>query len=349
MKIVVLQRGSLSSKHFVVSRSVFNRVLEPINYMHEKLFPEAKLTIATVEEVLLSGDCQYDVAIFCKHNTEESVELMDRFRQQGVVVIHDFDDLIYKFTEDSLAYEHMSKVEYIGKHLVGADHVVFSNQSLQKITCSDFDIASSNVIKTGINTDLYYNNSYAPQHNSVMFTNGDNIKVEAFREGFSSVFNDFLSGYPDVGFDVFGDTESYLEGFQRYNFLGSLPWDEHKKYLMENQYKFGIVPLGAEEESPVHQEFSICKTPIKYYEYGALRIPAIYSDAHIYRDVVSDRETGLLVGNDLESWGAALDELNGDFLLRKTIADNSFEDVVGKHHIKIAAQSWFELIQELTS
>lgn len=346
MRLLVVQRGSLSSKQFVVSRSVFNRVLEPLEYL-EATSKSVSIQVMSPEDIVSTTNLNFDVAIFCKHNTAETVDLAKQLQTKNIKIIYDFDDLIYKFTEDSIAYEQMNKVSFVQAHLEMADLVVFSNVAISDIVRSDFQIKKSCIIKTGINTDKYYNSDYENIPEQLLFTNGDNIKVEAFRNDFISEFNTFLCESPIVQFHVFGDTKSYLQDFTRYNFLGSLPWNEHKYYLMKNRYKFAIVPLGSEEESETHQQFSICKTPIKYLEYGALRIPAIYSDAHIYREVVQDRLTGMLVPNTREAWRSGLRELNGNLELREKIAANAFDDVAENHHIKIAAKKWFDELSNL--
>jgi processive 1,2-diacylglycerol beta-glucosyltransferase len=109
------------------------------------------------------------------------------------------------------------------------------------------------------------------------------------------------------------------------------------------QYKFGIVPLGAEEDAE-SAFFNSCKNPFKYLNYGMAGIPGIYSDASIYRPVVSNGLTGLLVDNDKQSWLAALHQLSNDANGCKRMREAAFNDVVQNHHIKIAASLYFEII-----
>lgn len=347
MKGLILQRGSLSSEKYVISRSVFNRVLEPVLFIADTNKAKLEIDVMKVSEVLLSKEriSKYDFAIFCKHNTSESVELHKRLKENGVKVYYDFDDLIYKFTEDSIAFEHMNKVSFIKFHLENSDMVVFSNKEISEIACEDFTIKDSVIIKTGINTEKYSNSKYDPNINGVIYTNGDIIKLEKFRTQFYNVFNNFLEANKSCLFDVFGDTESYLKYFSRYNFLGSLPWDEHKNYLSSNQYSMAVVPLGGMEESAVHQEFSICKTPIKFFEYGAMSIPTIFSKSKIYTDVVEHNVTGLIVENNEVEWEEALNTLYHDYELRKRIAKNAFEKVRESHDIKLASKEWLSILE----
>jgi len=345
LKVLILQRGSLSSEKFVISRSVHNRILEPIQYIEKTKKLKVEIDIQLPNDALNSNLNQYDIAIFCKHSCDTSVQLLNKLKNENVYIIHDIDDLIHKPYPGSIVDISNKKLMNLKLHLEKSDHIVFSNYHIQKICNEDFNIKKSCVIKTCFNIDKFHNKKYSPNKNSMMFTNGDNIKLEKFRAGFFQVFNDFLSENKELDFDIFGDSETYLKELNRYNFLGSLPWTEHKEYLMKNQSLFGVVPLSSKEEKKEHYGFTICKTPIKYYEYGSLSIPTIYSDSYIYTKVVENNVTGVIVENDKKSWKYALDEMIRNQEKRTTIARNAYEDIFYTHHIRFATYKWIELLQ----
>lgn len=347
-KVCIVNRGSLSTDKFVLSRSIFSRVLEPLLFCTENLKSpfsiEGKMTSEITEEILK----KYDVLVFCKHNLETDVQLAIKAKELGKKIVYDIDDLIYKFTSDSLAYAHMKNVKNLEEMLRFSDLIVTSNPELDKRIRSDFNLTNTIIVPTGFNTDKYFKAEYKDVSNDVIFTNGDNIKVTVFYNDFVNCFNTFLTKNPSITFKVFGDSDQYLKPFVRHLFLGSMPWDEHKDYLNQHQFKFGIVPLGGQEETLEHQNFSVCKTPIKFFEYGSARIPTIYSKSKIYTDCIEDGITGLLVENDDRSWTAGLEKLNSDSLLRKRIADNAFEQVASVHHIKFSAKAWEQALLSLT-
>lgn len=344
MNICIVNRGSLSTSKFVLSRSIFCRVLEPLMYLTEKVDRDVKLISLLENQINDEILKNISVIVFCKHNQDSELTLLRKCRDLGIMVIYDIDDLIYRFTSDSMAYVHMQKAQNVKTMIQESDVVVTSNPELDERIRRDFEVSNTVIIPTGFNTEKYGRSDSPGDSNVVLFTNGDNIKVTKFYDGFVKCFNTFLKSNPEIDFRVFGDSEAYLSPFERYTYLGSLPWDLHKDYLLNHDIRFGIVPLGGEEESKEHQEFSVCKTPIKFYEYGASRIPTIFSKAKIYNDVVEHRKTGFLVNNDAKSWAEGLMELNSTPLLREEISNNAFEVVKSKHHISGTAGQWMELI-----
>ncbi len=344
MTVCIVNRGSLSTSEFVLSRSIFCRILEPLLYLTENL--DRGIRIISVLENQITDEIlkTISVIVFCKHNQDQDLLLLKKCKELGIKVIYDIDDLIYKFTSDSMAYVHMQKAKNVQTMIQESDCVVTSNAELDKRVRADFKVTNSVVIPTGFNTEKYGRKTLPVESDIVLFTNGDNIKVTQFYDGFVKCFNKFLLAHGSVDFRVFGDSEAYLEPFERYSYMGSLSWDLHKEYLLTHDVRFGIVPLGASEESLEHREFSVCKTPIKFYEYGAARIPAIFSNAKIYRDVVEDRVTGLLVDNTEEGWSSALEELYLNYELRLQIGRNALETVRSRHHISRPAKLWLDII-----
>ena len=345
MNILVVQRESLSSERITPSRSVFCRILEPLTYLNTT-DEQYKITALSPQHITQSQIDKNDILIFCKHNTKMSLDILKRAKASNKKIVYDIDDLIYKFTTDSIAYKHMENVAYLKAHIELSDHIVISTEYLATHILTDFNIQAHSIINMGINTDKHFKKHYSPDANGVIFTNGDNIKLNKYRGDFFNAFNDFQKAACST-IDIFGDNEEYLSDLKNYNFLGARPWDEHKRHLIYNNYKFAIIPLGDEEEDPIHQEFSKCKSPIKYLEYGATKIPGIYSKATIYTDSVKHRITGIITENDYNSWYEALSELNASPILRQRIARNAFEDVRENHHISIASKKWLNLLYNL--
>lgn len=348
MNVCIVNRGSLSTSEFVLSRSIFCRILEPLSYLSEVVDKNINVISRMSDQIDDELLKTLSVIVFCKHNQDEDLVLLKKCKDLGLFTVYDIDDLIYKFTTDSMAYVHMQKSLNVKAMVQNCDCVVTSNLELDNRIRRDFDVSGTVIIPTGFNTEKY-GQPLRPKNDSevVLFTNGDNIKVNQFYNDFVKCFNAFLARHQSAEFHVFGDSEAYLGPFSRYTYLGSLAWDKHKEYLLKNSFKFGIVPLGGKEESVEHQEFSVCKTPIKFFEYGAAKIPTIFSKAKIYTDVVEDRRTGLLVDNDIKSWTEALEELHADQQLRTDIANNAFEVIKSKHHIRRTADQWMEIVSRV--
>jgi RimJ/RimL family protein N-acetyltransferase/glycosyltransferase involved in cell wall biosynthesis len=130
---------------------------------------------------------------------------------------------------------------------------------------------------------------------------------------------------PDVGFVPY--TEDY-PGFMRT--LGRVDWS------------FGIAPLA---DLPVNRG----KTNNKYREYGACRIPAVYSDCPVYSGSVSDGLTGLLVPHTEEGWYAGLKRMMADAALRESVTRAANDDVAERYSVTAAAQAWLDTLQDVLS
>lgn len=106
------------------------------------------------------------------------------------------------------------------------------------------------------------------------------------------------------------------------------------------RWDFAIAPL-------VDDPFSRGKSDLKYLDYGALAIPAIFSDVRPYRETVRHRETGLLVPNEPGAWAAALEEMASDAALRARLAAAARDEVHGTRMLRANARRWPEAIDRL--
>ena len=98
-----------------------------------------------------------------------------------------------------------------------------------------------------------------------------------------------------------GPMNSYLEFLQA---LDDLHWD------------VGLAPL-------IDDSFNRCRSPIKFVEYTACRIPTVASNVSVYRSAIAPG-CGLLVsGHD---WRPAMELLLGDGQLRQSCVDRARDD-----------------------
>lgn len=99
------------------------------------------------------------------------------------------------------------------------------------------------------------------------------------------------------------------------------------------RWDFAIAPL--EDDS-----FTRCKSDLKYLDYGAIAIPAVFSDVRPYRETVRHRETGLVVPNDPDAWAAALEEMAGGDVLRSRLALAARDEVHSTRMLATNAVRW---------
>jgi GT2 family glycosyltransferase/Tfp pilus assembly protein PilF len=101
-----------------------------------------------------------------------------------------------------------------------------------------------------------------------------------------------------------------------------------------------LVPL---EQTP----FNRAKSPIKWLEYSACKIPAIFTDIEAYNQTVEHGKTGWLVPNQTEAWYEAIKQFVINPELRRTIAENAHQAVLSKHLLRDHAGLWREAYDKL--
>lgn len=103
------------------------------------------------------------------------------------------------------------------------------------------------------------------------------------------------------------------------------------------RWDFAIAPL---EDNP----FTRCKSDLKYLDYAALGIPAIFSGVRPYRETVRHRETGLVVPNEPDAWASALEEMIGDEALRARLARAARDEVYATRMLATNAVRWLDVL-----
>lgn len=116
------------------------------------------------------------------------------------------------------------------------------------------------------------------------------------------------------------------------------PYPAFVRWLRKQRPRWdvGLAPL-------VDDEFNSYKSDLKYLEYAALGLPAIYSDLAPYASVVPGR-TGLKVNGSTEEWAEAICALGQDPSLRRQIAAAAFEEVTASRLLRHGSESLLELI-----
>ncbi|MBK8047999.1 MAG: glycosyltransferase [Anaerolineales bacterium] len=87
--------------------------------------------------------------------------------------------------------------------------------------------------------------------------------------------------------------------------------------------------------------FNQSKSAIKALDYAALGATGVYSNAPAYRDVVHQRETGLLAGSPAE-WEEALEILIADAALRTALSHAAARNLWEQHVLERCGQRWVD-------
>ena len=94
-----------------------------------------------------------------------------------------------------------------------------------------------------------------------------------------------------------------------------------------------------------YDDFTCCKSDIKYLDYSALGIAGIYSNHPAYKDTIKHRETGLLVENNCDSWQEALEEMIKNVSLRNTIRTNAHDELWKNRLMQDNAIRWLQILE----
>lgn len=92
--------------------------------------------------------------------------------------------------------------------------------------------------------------------------------------------------------------------------------------------------------------FNQYKSPLKYFEYTALGLPAIFSNILPYKGVVDDGKTGLLASSS-EVWLEKLSKLVESPGLRQKILQNAQEDVKQNYLLSNHTDEWHRLYNDV--
>lgn len=105
---------------------------------------------------------------------------------------------------------------------------------------------------------------------------------------------------------------------------------DYAEWLMSKKLDIGLAPLA-------DTRFNRCKSNLKYLEFGAMGVPAVYADAEAYKDV-QHGVTGLKAGKASEYY-TQLKKLVNDADLRKRLGDASHEDVRARYDAAKVAET----------
>lgn len=145
-----------------------------------------------------------------------------------------------------------------------------------------------------------------------------------------------------VEFEFMGWWPSELAAHPRVRtFEAIFDYEAYVRFVADRGWDIGISPLGA-------SLFENCKTNNKFREYGAARIPAIYSDVPLYRSCVQHGVTGWLEPNDSLAWSNRINSLatNRDVIQR--VAEAAYQVVAKEYPQPVSARALAQALNVTT-
>lgn len=276
-------------------------------------------------------------------------------RDPNKKVIFEFDDLLdYVPDKHPMAKEVNTKEwrKEIQVALASADVCITTNETLK----NRFFGVNNNIRVFPNYIDFsFWDRPYNPNTNDKQIRLGwaGGISHQEDLEWIAPVIAKVLEKYPQVKFIYCGDGGAYakdkLTTFEygkdhlveippsRREFTLGAKIEQWPDKLSSLQLDIAIAPL-------VKNEFSECKTPIKFMEYAINRTPSV-CQRFMYHQVITDGVDGLLAG-DRDEWFDKISMLIEDKELRLKMGEAARKTIETKHNLADHLEEWLEIIQK---
>ena len=259
-------------------------------------------------------------------------------KDPSVRIVFELDDALTLVPETNPHYQHFQVIRpQIEAYLRNADLVTVSTPQLKKLYSSFNE-----------NIEVLPNTLDARIWMPAPVKNPCNGKVSILFSGTLTHQNDLaiIEKAIELIIQEFGDKVEFL-------FWGNVPTSlrqnpnvktiaaftpDYRLYaekLKTLPVDLALVPL---ETVPFNQ----AKSDIKWLEYSACKIPAIFTDIEAYNQSVEHGKTGWLTANTVEAWREAIRTLVLDGDLRRTIAENAHQTVMASRSLEANADLWLQ-------
>jgi glycosyltransferase involved in cell wall biosynthesis/SAM-dependent methyltransferase len=154
-----------------------------------------------------------------------------------------------------------------------------------------------------------------------------------------------IQEFPDrVEFLFWGNAPATLKQFSQVKIVSNFiqKYSDYAGQLKSLSVDLALVPL---ELIP----FNRAKSPIKWLEYSACKIPAIFTNIEAYNQIVEHQKTGWIAQNTTEAWYDAMKTLIQDKALRLRIAENAYRAVLSEHTLRQNANRWLRAYEKALS
>jgi glycosyltransferase involved in cell wall biosynthesis len=310
-----MTRPLLIADGLIATTSIIARVLRDAYGDVEVVTAETMLGVeATSRPVFVSRLCHPKFTWF-----------VDYFRHRSIPYVYVLDDNFFELTPDydpfnGAFFSHPDVHASLDTFLNGAAAVWLMSKPLESYLLGRSPNLVTRFVDAPVDIELFDSAALAlknekksgfvlgyPSSRRLNVANliTDIVQLAATRWG-SAVRFEFIGWCPDQiaehpNVSVFPATNEY-EAFLR--------------LMLSRQWDAAIAPLG-------QSNFENAKTNLKFREYGAARVPAIYSRCPLFEACVVEGVTGLLARDNAEEWLLQIERLMHDHALRTSIIANA--------------------------
>ncbi|MEI7579998.1 MAG: glycosyltransferase [bacterium] len=315
------------------------QILNKTELYYAEIFFENELSTIT-SEIISNVDLVILVRTFWTQKIENIIGLAIK---KEIPVIYDIDDLVFipdavPTIANHLNYRETPRlVDLAGKTLLNriimqrVGGFITTNQFLQNIINAHFPGKPCYVIPNFLNDEQVLC--------SKEIIDADKINHQPFKIGYfsgsSTHQNDFdlianqlvklLENNPDIELKIVGDlniSRQFEPVINQLTITGLKNYLQLQKEIAS--VDINLVPL-------VYNEFNNCKSELKFFEAGIVRVPTIASPNYSYRNAIQNGENGFLAGS-ANDWSDLILNLKSDKSLYQTISENAYQSSINKYH-----------------
>jgi glycosyltransferase involved in cell wall biosynthesis len=303
-----------------------------------------KFSVATESETTVARLHASDIVLFCRNIEPASDWILEECLHRNLPTIYDLDDNLWEVPEGlkyTAYYNAPERIHQMERFLSWVNLVrVYSQPLVERALGFNPNV---NLVVPCIDMNLVPRVALPRRDDKIRITY---VTGRGSSDTLISLFSQDLlklvDAYPNT-------VEMYWWGEVPAEFLHHpssrlVPilhdYDEYLYYLSHEGFDIGLAPL-----TPT--SFNLSKTNTKFRDYGACRIPGIYSDVEVYSCCVEHEKTGLLVRNTPGAWFDTLQRLLIDIELREQIKEAAYEYVDRNYRQELVELQWLEVIDSL--
>ena len=250
-------------------------------------------------------------------------KIVEKSREERKPVVFDLDDLLFCLPKDHpgrQAQYYAKSLVPMFEALVEADLVTVSTPKLGEVLGKYNDNVA--VLPNYFDDNLWQfrtpgQNQSTPGRITIGYMGGFPHKPDL--ECIAPVMRELIERYPDrIRFQFWGieppeEVRAYAQ--VAYTLAYSDSYKDFAAYFQAQSADIFIAPLA-------DNLFNRCKSPVKFFEYGALGAPGVYSNLETYSGVVEHGRNGLLASSP-DEWRECIIQLIEEEEMRYEMARNA--------------------------
>lgn len=322
------------------------RLSSPLSWLQKEALVElVELNINGDKELFLKNLHSLDILVIARNTpTEISYnELQTLLAGHKPKLVYETDDAFYNIDKHSSVYNYyQSNMPKIMEYIEKADLVTVTTQQLEKHLSK---INSNCVVLPNILDETIWkfntanNNKQGPIRILFAGTPTHEKDIQAISKALVRIAKEYkdkielvLWGNTFKEFKTLNIKKEFIEFDTNYF--------NYAEKLQSLKIDLAIVPL---QDTP----FNRAKSHIKWLEYSACGIAGIYPRLAEYKEVITHKKNGLLVGKKSEEWYKAIKFMLNNPQKRLNIAQTAQQEVLANHTISKKANMWYKTYSQL--